>query len=136
MSDVILFLYFVAQLFYMKKGFQYLLVIVFGGLLITSCSKNENANSYAAGNGLPTNYISILDNGFSPNVLIVPNGSSITFLNSSNSTHTLVSDDSTTLVTTPILPTKYFSYRKYFVGILNYHCVEHPSETGIIEQTQ
>jgi plastocyanin len=120
----------------MKKGLNYLIVIVLSGLLITSCSKSENANSYAAGGGVPTNYISILDNGFSPSVLRVANGSSITFLNSTNSTHTLVSDDSTTLVTTPILPTKYFSYRKYFVGILNYHCVEHPSETGIIEQTQ
>lgn len=120
----------------MKKGLNYLFVIVFGGMLIASCNKNENANSYAAGNGLPTNYVSILNGGFSPNVLIVPNGSSITFLNSSSSTHTLVSDDSVTLVTTPIAPNKYFSYRKYFVGILNYHCVEHPSETGIIEQTQ
>ena len=120
----------------MKKGLNYLLVIVLGGLMIASCSKNENANSYAAGGGVPTNYISILDDGFSPAVLRVANGSSITFLNSSSNTHTLVSDDSTTLVTTPILPAKYFSYRKYFVGILNYHCVEHPSERGIIEQTQ
>jgi hypothetical protein len=120
----------------MKKDLNYLLMIVLSGMIIASCTKNENPNAYAAGGGVPTNYISILDNGFSPSVLIVANGSSITFLNSTNNTHTLVSDDSTTLVTTPILPAKYFAFRKYFVGILNYHCVQHPSETGIIEQTQ
>jgi len=120
----------------MRKGLNHLFVIVLSGLLVASCSKNENANSFAAGNGLPTKYISILNEGFYPNELVVPNGSSITFLNSSNSTHTLISDDAVTLVTTPIAPNKYFSYRKYFVGIVNYHCIEHPLERGIIEQTQ
>jgi hypothetical protein len=68
--------------------------------------------------------------------LVIPNGSSITFLNSSSSSHTLISDDAVTLVTTTIAPTKYFSYMNYFIGVINYHCIEHPLERGIIEKTQ
>ena len=34
--------------------------LVAGLILSVSCSKNENANSYAAGGALPTNYVSIL----------------------------------------------------------------------------
>lgn len=99
-----------------------------------SC-KTENANSYGGGGTLPTNYIFILDNGFSPNSLRVANGSSITFVNNSNYTHTIVSADLSTLVTTPISPAHSFIYKKYYVGVISYHCVEHPTEKGSIEYT-
>ena len=116
----------------MKKLILFSLVA--GLILSVSCSKNENANSYAAGGALPTNYVSILDDGFSPASLRVSNGSSITFLNSTNITHTLVSNDSVMMITTPINPAKSYVYKKYFVGTMPYHCIEHPSERGIIEQ--
>ncbi len=99
-----------------------------------SC-KNENANAYGGAGTLPTNYIFILDNGFSPNSLRIANGSSVTFVNNSNSTHTIISTDSLTLVTTPIAPAHDFIYKKYFVGVINYHCVEHPTDMGSIEFT-
>lgn len=116
----------------MKKAILGILIV--GLIFSVSCSKNTNANSYSGGGALPTNYISILDDGFSPASLRVSNGSSITFLNSTNQTHTLVSDDSLTLITTPIAPARSFAYQKYFVGIINYHCVQHPTERGMIEQ--
>jgi len=99
-----------------------------------SC-KDENANAYGGAGGLPTNYIFILDNGFSPSSLRIANGSSVTFVNNSNSTHTIISTNSTTLVTTPIAPANSFIYKKYFVGVINYHCVEHPTDIGSIEFT-
>ena len=114
------------------SSFAFFLCVL--ALSFLSC-KDENANAYGGAGALPTNYIFILDNGFSPSSLRIANGSSVTFVNNSNSTHTIISTDSSTLVTTPIAPAHSFIYKKYFVGVINYHCVEYPTDIGSIEFT-
>jgi plastocyanin len=104
-----------------------LLVIVF-----YSCQKAPSTFSTSGGN-LPTHYINILDSSFSPNDITLSIGSSITFLNSTTINHTIISDDSAALVTTTILPFNSYFYKKDTVGVINYHCKEHPAVRGRIE---
>ena len=109
------------------------------GLLVAgiySCSKSGD-DFDPQGGLLPTHYIDIKDSSFSPNLLSVANGSSITFLNKSTISHTLVSDDSSTILSPAILPNSfYFVKPDTMAGSLPvyiyYHCKEHPTVTGTI----
>jgi plastocyanin len=119
-----------------KLRVVYLLISGFliGGLY--SCSKTEE-DFGAQGGLLPTNYINIQDNSFSPSPLTVANGSSITFLNKTTTSHTIVSADSSTILSPSIASGSYFYVKPdTLAGSLpvniNYHCKEHPSVTGTI----
>lgn len=109
------------------------------GLLIGnlfSCSKSEE-DFGAQGGLLPTHYINIEDNSFSPSILSVANGSSITFLNKTTTSHTIVSADSSTILSPAIASGSYFYVKPdTLAGSLpvniNYHCKEHPTVTGTI----
>ncbi len=101
-----------------------------------SCSKSEE-DFGAQGGLLPTNYINIQDNSFSPSVLSVANGSSITFLNKTTTSHTIVSTDSSTILSPSITSGSFFYVRPDTLSgslpvNINYHCKEHPSVTGKI----
>jgi plastocyanin len=105
------------------------------GFGLASCS-SEIPNNEGGGN-VPTQYITILENGFSPNNLTGSNklsiGTTITFVNQSNSIHTIVSDDTVTFPARSIAPTKFTIYKRDTVGIFPYHCKEHPNVRGTIE---
>jgi plastocyanin len=104
-------------------------------LVMFSCD-SENPNNEGGGN-VPTQYITILDNGFSPNNLTGANklsiGTSITFVNQSNSAHTIVSDDTFTFPERNIAPSKFTIYKRDTIGVFPYHCKEHPNMRGTIE---
>jgi len=106
-----------------------------------ACEKdNEGFNT--PGGLLPTKYINIKDSGFSPATITVANGNSFTFLNGTGTTHTLVSDDSTTLISIPIAPDSSYFFKPDTTTTLPvdiyipYHCVQHPSARGTIILTQ
>ena len=109
------------------------------GLLLAglySCSKDEE-DFGAQGGLLPTHYISINDNSFSPTLLTVAAGSSITFLNKTTVSHTIISADSSTIVSTAIVPgSSYYTKPDTLAGslpvVIYYHCKEHPTVTGTI----
>lgn len=103
--------------------------MVVAGLL--SCDK-QNSSFTPQGGGIPTNYISILDSSFSPSNITLAVGSSITFVNSSTISHTIISDDTVTIKTPVIVPGSSFFYKKDTVGTFNYHCIEHPGVRGSI----
>ena len=113
--------------------------LLFTGLLFTglySCSRDEE-DFGAQGGLLPTHYISILDSSFSPSLLTVAAGSSITFLNKTTISHTMVSDDSSTILSPAIIPnSSYYVKPDTLAGSLavyiNYHCKEHPSVKGTV----
>jgi plastocyanin len=110
----------------------FLLIIVFFLLgALVSCGK-ENVATELNGGQLPTSYISILDSSFSPTVLNISIGASVTFLNSTNTVHTIVSDDSTSFRTSAIAPFQSFYFKKDTIGTIGYHCVEHPNVRGVI----
>lgn len=99
--------------------------------IIYSCSKPAS-NYNAQGGNLPTHFIKILNDSFSPQQITVAVGSSITFVNNSDVTHTLVSDDSSTLLSPGILPSTSYFFKKDTVGVIGYHCHEHPAVRGYI----
>lgn len=121
----------------MKKiRVKYVLLIGLLAAGIYSCSKDE-VDFGAQGGLLPTHYIDILDSSFSPSLVSVAAGSSFTFLNKTSSSHTLVSDDSSTIMSPAILPNlSYYVKPDTLAGTLAvriyYHCKEHPVAKGTI----
>lgn len=116
-----------------------IIYLILTGLLTGSsfsCSKTEK-DFGAQGGLLPTNYINIQENSFSPSILSVANGSSITFLNKTTSGHTIVSADSSTIVSPVIASGSYFYVKPDTLSgtlpvNIYYHCKEHPTVTGRI----
>ncbi len=119
-----------------KYRLIYLLLTAWFFTGIYSCAKTSE-NSSAQGGLLPTNYISIHDSSFTPSVLTVANGSSITFLNKTSIGHTVVSADSSTIVS-PVIASSgsYYVKPDTIAGSapvnIYYHCKEHPNATGTI----
>jgi plastocyanin len=101
-----------------------------------SCSKSES-DFDPQGGELPTNYIIINETSFSPAVLTIANGSSVTFSNRATGSRTVLSADSATIVSPLIAPgTGYFVKPDTMSGsqqvYINYHCKEMPGVTGTI----
>jgi plastocyanin len=122
-------LYFVAELIIMKFN-----TFLIGGLLLAllySCNKSTD-NSNIKGGTIPTHYIKILNDSFSPQQLTVAVGSSITFVNNTDVTHTIVSDDSAAILSPGILPSTSYFYKKDTVATIPYHCKEHQNIRGSI----
>ena len=109
------------------------------GMVLTvlySCSKDEE-DFGAQGGLLPTHYIDIRDSSFSPSLLTVAAGSSITFLNKTTISHTMVSDDSSTILSPSIAPSTSFYVKPDTLNgslpvYINYHCKEHPTAKGTV----
>lgn len=107
-------------------------------LLLTtmySCSKEDDFE--AQGGQLPTHYINILDSSFSPSILTIANGNSVTFLNKTSNTHTIVSDDSATILSPALAPNGFYYVKPDTIAgsaqvYIYYHCKEHPSVKGTI----
>src|SRR4051812_26672859 len=85
----------IIRLFYFFSG-----ILLIAG--VVSCGKNNM--SEPAGGDLPTNYIMVKDSSFTPSLLTVVSGSSITFVNNTGATHTVMTDDSTTIRVVSIVP--------------------------------
>jgi len=101
-------------------------------LLLISCSQPD-VNYGGVGVGLPTNYITILNNSVKPANLTVSVGSTITFLNQSDSNQTIVSDNFSLLASPTLIPGGYYFFNKtYQDTIIYFHSVEHPNLTGTI----
>lgn len=122
-------MYFVAQLIVMKFN-SFLIGSLLIGLLF-SCSKSTD-NSNIKGGTIPTHYIKILNDSFSPQQLTVAVGSSITFVNNTDVVHTIVSDDSATILSPGILPATSYFFKKDTVAVIPYHCKEHQNIRGVI----
>ena len=121
----------------MKKiRLQHLLVTGILLFVFYSCSKDSD-RSEPQGGLLPTNYININDGSFSPTPLTVSAGSSFTFLNKTTGTHTIVSADSSTLLSKALAPDSFYYVKPDTLSgsqpvVIYYHCKEHPTVTGTI----
>jgi len=107
-------------------------LLVTGGLIwILGCNKTPTDFNGQGGTVL-TKYIIIKDSGFSPVVLTLAQGNSITFVNDTNEPHAL-SIDSTHILTDTIAPHKsYYYLNNSYSGQLDYYCRIHPNVTGSI----
>ena len=110
------------------------LLIVFISMLF-SCSKS-NVNYTPKGGELPPQYIRILTDSFSPMNVTISAGTTINFINLSNESHTLLSDDSVLLITPSIAPATNFLFKSDTSVLINYHCKEHPSVRGSVQYRQ
>lgn len=110
---------------------NFLALMLLTTIIFYSCSKS-NEDFEAQGGLLPTHYVDIKESTFSPGILIVATGSSITFINGTSVEHSIVSDDSSTILSGAILPGTTFFYKKDTVGNFNYHCGVHPSARGTL----
>ena len=122
-------MYFVDQLTVMKFNSFLILVLAIGFLY--SCNKSTD-NSNIKGGTIPTHYIKIVNDSFSPQQLTLAVGSSITFVNNTDVTHTIVSDDSATILSPGILPATSYFFKKDTVAVIPYHCKEHQNIRGVI----
>lgn len=99
---------------------------------MSSCSQPD-VNYGGVGGGLPTNYITILSDRVKPANLTVSVGSTITFLNQSDSNQTIVADNFASLVSPTLVPTDHYFFNKtYQDTIIYFHSVEHPNLAGTI----
>lgn len=98
---------------------------------VCSCSQNDELFD-AQGGTLPTNYILIKDGVFTPDAITVAAGSSFTFVNETNDEHSIVSDDSSAILSGIIRVNSSYYYKKDTVGVIRYHCGQHPSVSGAI----
>jgi plastocyanin len=108
-------------------------VIILGiSVAVATCTKS--ADTEAVGGDLPTNYITIqADGSFSPAILRVASGSSITFVNNDNEPHQLRSADSVSINTGIIAPSRsYFFKKDTLVGTIAYRCILDTNIRGTI----
>src|SRR5450432_305437 len=113
-----------------KKLYLNIMVLVITAITITSCSKGSNNNSMTT-TPPAANSVSIVNMSFSPAALTVTVGTTVTWTNNDNMTHTVTSDTSafdSGNLTVGSKFTKVFSV----AGTYEYHCTIHPTMKGSI----
>ena len=110
----------------LKKICLFFIIMI---MFLPACIKGHEGYDSSGGN-LPTNYIIINAASFSPSTLSVSAGSTITFVNSDNSVHSIRTLDSTTIRTNDLAPGTSFIFKKDTTGVFNYHCPHHPTVQG------
>ena len=109
----------------------FFLILVFSAVVFFSCSKTSG--TYDTTNGtVPAYDIQIRDNQFFPIVDSIAFGAYVRFVNVTGATHTLISDDTLSVKTPPILPASTYTFKINKLGTFRYHCKEHPAVSGTI----
>lgn len=114
----------------MNKVIHTILILSF----FVSCSKTYEG-APGVGGRLPSNFISIKDSAFTPAILTVATGSSITFVNNTVATKTIIGTDSTIIPRTLIEAGGSFLFIKNTSGFFDYHLADKPSVSGTINLT-
>jgi plastocyanin len=105
-----------------------LALVVFGLALIGLRGQVAAAGDTATASRAAT--VSIVDFAFKPGTLTVPKGSTVTFSNTSDMTHTATREGS--FDTGPIKPGRSASIHLGRRGTFRFHCLIHPSMHGKI----
>lgn len=111
-------------------------VIAFAALVsFSSCDKECDGCSAPAGGDIPTNYIIINDNSFSPASITAVRGNSFTFVNNTGAVKGVYSLDSVIINKPNIANTSSFFFKKDTVGTIYYHMAGKPAVIGSITLT-
>ena len=78
----------------------------------------------------PGPQVTIAHFAFTPDVLTVPVGTEVVWINQDNIQHTVTSDDNTTFASSLLGGGDNFSHRFDEPGIFPYHCSVHPMMTA------
>jgi len=106
---------------------------VIGALLIGFSACNKANGSFDSEIGtIPANDIQIRDNQFYPATDSVAIGAYIRFINTTTTSHLMISDDTVTVKTPVIAPDSNYTFKINTIGTFRYHCAQHPSVKGVI----
>jgi plastocyanin len=108
-------------------------LVIVSAFIVNACTKHEGYTP--AGGNLPTNYITVLPDGkITPTTLSVASGSSITFVNTHNKPHRILSLDADSSIYTPVIPpdSSFFYKNDTLSGTFAYKCVLDSTIAGVI----
>lgn len=116
----------------MKNNLFTPVIILVISIALATCTKVDYYPE--AGGNLPSNYITIQPGGsFSPAVLKVASGSSITFVNNDTKPHHIKSNDSVSIVTNIIAPNSFYLFKNDAItGSFPYRCILDTNIRGTI----
>ena len=115
----------------MNAPYKNLMLLLLVSMTLAYCTKYTDGYNPQGGE-LPSSYIQVLDSTFTPAFDTIALGGSVKFINQSSMAHTIVSDDNTTIPSVLINPSSFYLFKKDTIGIIHYHCVEHPNAAGAI----
>jgi plastocyanin len=113
-----------------KPLFLNILVLFISATTITSCGKGSGYTTPMS-NTPAANSVSIVNMSFSPASLTVTAGTTVTWTNNDNMTHTVTADDNSFDSGNITIGTK-FSKVFSTAGTYTYHCTIHPTMKGSI----
>jgi len=115
------------KILYLKIGLLFI-----AGMVMISCGKSNGYGNNNTTTPPPvTNTVSIVNMTFSPATLNVPVGTTVTWTNNDNMTHTVTSDASG-FDSGDIAPGGKYSKVFSVAGTYAYHCTIHPGMKGTI----
>ena len=116
----------------MKYSLFIFFIILIISISLAACTKNIDYPEQ--GGNLPSNYIIIEPGGsFSPLLLNVVSGSSITFVNNDTKPHHIISNDSISIITNIIAPKSFYFFKNdTLTGVFPYKCLLDASIRGTI----
>ncbi|UEG49513.1 cupredoxin domain-containing protein [Ferruginibacter lapsinanis] len=95
------------------------------------CKKDSTTTTVPTGGG-PTEDVSISGSAFSPSVLTISKGTTVTWENHDAMSHTVTSDDGTSFNSGTLGTHGTFSFKFNTAGTYNYHCSFHSSMTASV----
>ncbi|MFZ4769585.1 MAG: cupredoxin domain-containing protein [Ferruginibacter sp.] len=116
----------------MKKNLFIPVIVLFLSIILAGCTKEEDFPDM--GGNLPSHYITIqADGSFSPSLLKVASGSSITFVNNDSKAHNILSNDSVSIITNIIAPKSFYRFKNdTLIGMFPYKCTLDSNIRGTI----
>jgi plastocyanin len=115
----------------MKHTHYFITTLLMTALCFSACEKGHTGGNEQGGL-LPTNYISIKDSSFSPELLTVVSGSSITFVNTTNIPQTIISTDSLIIPAAVIAANTSFFFKNDTIDAVMYHFTDKPAIAGVV----
>jgi hypothetical protein len=115
----------------MNASHKYLILLLLVAMSLVYCTKYTDGYNPQGGD-LPSSFVQVFDSTFSPAFDTIALGGSVKFINQSSMAHTIVSDDNTTIPSVLINSSSFYLFKKDTVGVIHYHCVEHPNAAGAI----
>jgi plastocyanin len=114
-------------------------VVVLGGgalLLFAPSNKNNSSINSASSNAATTNFVTIQNFAFSPSVIKIEKGTTVTWTNKDSTAHTVTETDGKNgPKSADIAPGKTFVFTFDTTGTYSYRCSIHSNMTGTVVVT-
>jgi len=111
----------------MKTKISLLLSVLIAAFVLVSCYKSKSSYNSSSS----TAKISITSSGYSPASLTVTNGSTVTWTNNDNITHTVTTDEGS-INSGDIAPGSSYSKTFATAGTYTYHDTHNANMTGVL----